>query len=126
MDIVDRELKCADCGATFVFTAGEQVFFHERKLGSDPKRCKQCRAKRDLNARKPVRPVRPETRTTCAVCGSETTVPFVPRKGKPVLCRQCFQKKQPQAEPAMLQQVNAGGNRPAGVVVPFPRLRCSV
>jgi hypothetical protein len=37
-----------------------------------------------------------------------------------VLCRQCFQKKQPLAEPAVLQHVNAAGNRLASVVIPFP------
>jgi hypothetical protein len=44
MEFVDRELKCIDCGAEFVFTAGEQAFFHERQLTNDPKHCKQCTA----------------------------------------------------------------------------------
>jgi CxxC-x17-CxxC domain-containing protein len=45
--------------------------------------------------------VRPETRTTCSACGSETTVPFKPTQGRPVLCRSCFQKLGPsQAVPA--------------------------
>jgi CxxC-x17-CxxC domain-containing protein len=46
--------------------------------------------------------VRPETRTTCSDCGAETTVPFKPTQGRPVLCRSCFQKQQanPSAEPA--------------------------
>jgi CxxC-x17-CxxC domain-containing protein len=37
--------------------------------------------------------VRPETRTTCSECGAETTVPFKPTQGRPVLCRACFQKQ---------------------------------
>jgi CxxC-x17-CxxC domain-containing protein len=37
--------------------------------------------------------VRPETRTTCSECGMETTVPFKPTQGRPVLCRSCFQKQ---------------------------------
>jgi CxxC-x17-CxxC domain-containing protein len=37
--------------------------------------------------------VRPETRTTCSECGTETTVPFKPTQGRPVLCRACFQKQ---------------------------------
>ncbi len=37
--------------------------------------------------------MRPETRTTCSECGTETTVPFKPTQGRPVLCRSCFQKK---------------------------------
>lgn len=28
----------------------------------------------------------------CATCGVETTVPFKPTQGRPVLCRGCFQK----------------------------------
>ena len=119
MDFVDRELKCNDCGAVFVFTAGEQVFFHDKKFKNDPKRCKQCRANRNRSFRKPVHPVRPETRTTCAACGSETTVPFTPTQGRPVLCRSCFQKKQPQAEPAELRNVGAASDRAAGVVISF-------
>jgi CxxC-x17-CxxC domain-containing protein len=38
--------------------------------------------------------VRPETRTTCSDCGAETTVPFKPTQGRPVLCRSCFQRQQ--------------------------------
>ena len=29
---------------------------------------------------------------TCAACNVETTVPFKPTNGKPVYCRDCFQK----------------------------------
>jgi CxxC-x17-CxxC domain-containing protein len=28
----------------------------------------------------------------CATCGVDTTVPFKPTQGRPVLCRGCFQK----------------------------------
>jgi CxxC-x17-CxxC domain-containing protein len=38
--------------------------------------------------------VRTETRTHCSACGEETTVPFRPTQGRPVLCRSCFQKAQ--------------------------------
>ena len=37
---------------------------------------------------------RTETRTECSACKIETTVPFKPTQGRPVLCRQCFQKRQ--------------------------------
>lgn len=93
MEFQDRVLKCVDCGADFVFTAGEQFFFHDKQFKNDPKRCKQCKAKRASgNAR-----VRTETRTTCSDCGTETTVPFKPTQGRPVLCRSCFQKQQGKA-----------------------------
>jgi CxxC-x17-CxxC domain-containing protein len=89
MEYQDRVLTCVDCGNEFVFTAGEQLFFHDKNFTNDPKRCKQCKAKRSSNRRG----VRSETRTTCSVCGSETTVPFKPTQGRPVLCRSCFQKQ---------------------------------
>ena len=90
MVFVDKELKCVECGAQFVFTAGEQSFFHDKQFMNDPKRCKQCKAKRNPGFRKPVRT---ETKAICAECGMETTVPFTPSQGRPVLCRACFQKK---------------------------------
>ena len=96
MDYSDRVLTCVDCGAEFVFTAGEQLFFHDKEFKNDPKRCKQCKAKRASGGPK----VRPETRTTCSACGEPTTVPFKPTQGRPVLCRSCFQKNQVQSAPA--------------------------
>ena len=46
MDFIDKILKCSDCGNDFVFTAGEQLFFHDKQFKNDPKRCKQCKIKR--------------------------------------------------------------------------------
>lgn len=90
MEFQDRILKCVDCGSEFVFTAGEQLFFHDKQFLNDPKRCKQCKAKRGAGGSR----VRAETRTTCSECGQSTTVPFKPTQGRPVLCRSCFQKLQ--------------------------------
>lgn len=39
----DQQLTCADCGQDFVWTAGEQEFFHEKGFANPPKRCKDCR-----------------------------------------------------------------------------------
>lgn len=33
---------------------------------------------------------------TCAACGESTTVPFSPRSGKPVYCRDCFNTRRNQ------------------------------
>lgn len=99
MEFQDKVLKCVDCGQEFIFTAGEQLFFFDRQFKNDPKRCKGCKAKRagQFVGRAPSRS---ETRTKCSQCGTETTVPFKPTQGRPVLCRQCFQgSKKP--EPAM-------------------------
>lgn len=87
MEFQDKVLKCVDCGKDFVFTAGEQLFFHDKQFHNDPKRCKACKLKRGGGSS-----VRAETRTHCSVCGQETTVPFRPTQGRPVLCRSCFEQ----------------------------------
>ena len=100
MDFVDRILMCADCGGEFIFTAGEQLFFFDKQFKNDPKRCKPCKGRRSGGvAAAGAGPAaagisRTETRTTCSECEVETTVPFKPTQGRPVLCRQCFQKAQ--------------------------------
>lgn len=98
MEFVDRILKCSDCGSDFVFTAGEQLFFFDKQFKNDPKRCKLCKAKRagmgrTANGVATLPLSRTETRTKCSACGIETTVPFKPTQGRPVLCRSCFQLK---------------------------------
>jgi CxxC-x17-CxxC domain-containing protein len=104
MEFTDRVLKCVGCGAEFVFTAGEQLFFHDKQFINDPKRCKQCKAKRARgNSR-----VRSETRTTCAQCGAETTVPFKHTQGRPVLCRVCFKQQTPPAPQAQSEGAELG------------------
>ena len=100
MQFVDRLLKCSDCGNDFVFTAGEQIFFYDKQFKNDPKRCKLCKAKRaglgktaTAGAATGLPFSRTETRTLCSACGIETTVPFKPTQGRPVLCRSCFQMR---------------------------------
>jgi CxxC-x17-CxxC domain-containing protein len=98
---VDRLLICSDCHGEFIFTAGEQLFFHDKQFKNDPKRCKPCKSRRSglsaaaAGAGGPAAAglSRTETRTQCSECGVETTVPFKPTQGRPVLCRQCFQMK---------------------------------
>jgi len=44
---MNEMLTCVDCGKEFVFTEGEQKFYHDRVL-APPKRCHECRvAKRN-------------------------------------------------------------------------------
>lgn len=103
MDVqfVDRLLICSDCQGEFIFTAGEQLFFHDKQFKNDPKRCKPCKSRRSGLAAaaangagvQTVEFSKTETRTECSACGVDTTVPFKPTQGRPVLCRQCFQAK---------------------------------
>ncbi len=94
-DFQDRVLKCADCGADFTFTAGEQRFYQEKGFTNQPRRCKSCKGSRQDRpaggGRSGGPPNRVETATVCAGCGRETTVPFKPTQGRAVLCRECFQ-----------------------------------
>jgi len=92
MEYHDKVLKCAECGAEFVFTAGEQMFFADKGFKNEPKRCKACKAKRAEGGGHAVS-ARTETKTNCSQCGKETTVPFRPTQGCPVFCRECFQQR---------------------------------
>jgi hypothetical protein len=53
----DLHLTCVACGTVFTWTRGEQEFFRAREL-AQPRRCKQCRLKREhVNAGR-TRPLR--------------------------------------------------------------------
>ena len=84
----DKTLVCKECGAEFVFTAGEQEFYAEKGFTNEPQRCKECRAARKAASR----PEREMFTATCANCGKEATVPFKPREDRPVYCSECFAK----------------------------------
>ncbi len=81
----DKTLVCKDCGAEFVFTAGEQEFYAEKGFQNEPTRCKACR-----QARKANRAPREMHEVVCAACGKVTQVPFEPRGDRPVYCSECF------------------------------------
>lgn len=87
----DEKLICEDCGAEFVFTAGEQEFYAEKGLVNKPKRCNDCRKNRRQKRRRKMYDV------VCSSCGVETKVPFKPIEGKEVYCKDCHQKIQQQA-----------------------------
>jgi CxxC-x17-CxxC domain-containing protein len=89
----DKDLECVECGAVFVFSAGEQELFAQRGYMNEPKRCPTCRESR--RARRGVsndsfRPQRQMYPAVCASCGQETEVPFEPRQGRPVYCNECY------------------------------------
>ena len=82
----DKTLKCKECGADFVFTAGEQEFYAQKGFQNEPQRCKACRDARK-NAAKGNREM---FDAVCADCGKACKVPFNPTDGKPVYCSECF------------------------------------
>lgn len=92
----DRPIKCVDCNENFIWTAGEQVFFHDKGLKNEPKRCKPCKQAKNERlaaiaaAQSSGVRQRIEVSVQCAQCGQQTTVPFYPSQGRPVFCRSCF------------------------------------
>ena len=92
----DRSIKCVDCNENFIWTSGEQAFFHDKGLKNEPKRCKPCKqAKNERLAAITAAQTsgvrqRVEVSVQCAQCGMQTTVPFYPSQGRPVYCRSCF------------------------------------
>lgn len=92
----DRTIKCVDCNENFIWTGGEQVFFHDKGLKNEPKRCKPCKQAKNERlaaiaaAQSSGVRQRIEVSVQCAQCGQQTTVPFYPSQGRPVYCRSCF------------------------------------
>lgn len=100
MTYQDRSLTCVQCGSEFTFSAEDQEF-HAGRGYQDPKRCPTCRAERRASQGGGYRssygsggydrPPREMHTATCARCGNEARVPFVPRGDKPVYCSDCYQ-----------------------------------
>jgi CxxC-x17-CxxC domain-containing protein len=109
MSYADQSLTCRDCGEGFVFTAGEQEFHAQKGFTNPPSRCPDCRTKRKAaqggDTRRPSSGAsQGEMHTaTCASCGREARVPFVPTGSRPVYCSDCFRN-----------QRNAGGGSGGG------------
>lgn len=118
MQYQDKTLTCRDCGQEFVWTAGEQEFYEQRGYTNPPSRCPACRAKNKAergggfggdrrggggNFRGDDRGPRKMYKVNCAECGVETEVPFEPKEGRPVYCREHFAAHNPRN--------NAGGDR---------------
>lgn len=85
----DKTLVCKDCGAEFIFTAGEQEFYAEKGFQNEPQRCKPCRVARKEKAKS----ARELHTTVCAECGGEAKIPFEPIQGKEYYCSECFAKR---------------------------------
>ena len=109
MSFEDKTLVCRDCGAEFVFTAGEQEFYQQKGFTNQPSRCPDCRraAKAGRGGSSSprgnsssggggdygFRAERTMHPAVCSACGKETMVPFVPSNDKPVYCSDCFQSR---------------------------------
>jgi len=96
MSYQDRTLTCQECNQSFTFTADDQQYHAEKGYSNEPKRCPDCRANRragggggggSYGSSREMHPA------TCAQCGKETQVPYMPRGDRPVYCSDCFSKQ---------------------------------
>jgi CxxC-x17-CxxC domain-containing protein len=96
MAFADKTLVCRDCGAEFIFTAGEQEFYQQHRLQNEPSRCPACRGARRQSRFGYQGSYREMYPAVCASCGKECEVPFQPRGDRPVYCSECFAKMRQQ------------------------------
>lgn len=77
----DKTLKCKECGAEFVFTAGEQEFYAERASSMNPRDARHAampaRTHPDLTARCLLLPVPPAARRPESPSSHVRTVRFI-------------------------------------------------
>ncbi len=82
----DIEIPCVQCKENFVFTEKEQETFYRQNLMS-PQRCQKCRSKRRLKEADSTT----RYEIVCDNCGRHDKVPFQPKVGRSILCRDCHQ-----------------------------------
>ena len=95
MVLEDRSITCAECGQPFTFSKDDQQY-HQEKGYTDPKRCPDCRqARRSQRNRSPYEGAaeRQMYPVTCAQCGNEAQVPFLPSGDRAVYCDNCFRQR---------------------------------
>jgi len=82
----DIDIPCVQCKEIFFFTEKDQELFYQRNM-APPQRCPKCRAKKAaLGADAPKR-----FEIICDHCGKHDTVPFQPKTGRSVLCKDCHE-----------------------------------
>lgn len=80
----DIEIPCVQCKEVFIFTEKEQEIFYQRNM-PPPQRCAKCRSKKAATGENA--PQRYEI--VCDNCGKHDQVPFQPKVGRTILCREC-------------------------------------
>ncbi len=82
----DVEMACVQCRETFLFTEKEQGIFYQRNM-PPPQRCLKCRSKKNAAGEN----ASTRFEIICDHCGKHDTVPFQPKVGRSILCKECFQ-----------------------------------
>ena len=88
----DVEISCIQCREPFIFSEKDQEIFYQRNMMA-PQRCNKCRSKKA--ASRPDAPDRYEI--VCDNCGRHDTVPFQPKTGRSVLCKDCHEASRSRA-----------------------------
>ena len=108
-DREDTTVTCADCGEQctipFVPKTDRPVYCRDCFRQNKPDDSGRDRPSRDDRGSRYSRDDRgsrysrdndrEDTTVTCADCGDQCTVPFVPRSNKPVYCSDCFRQNKP-------------------------------
>ena len=113
MSFQDKRIICFDCSQIFTLSSSEQAELRAKGYSSIPKRCPECRQAwkeqrsdnrgdnfgNSLTGSLSTRSggygagsPRQLFPAVCSDCGKPTTVPFEPRRGKPVRCSDCYRK----------------------------------
>ncbi len=91
----DVEMPCVQCRENFIFNEKDQEIFYQRNMMT-PQRCPKCRSKKAvLRSDAPKR-----FEIACDNCGRHDTVPFQPKVGRSVLCKDCHQASRSRARVA--------------------------
>ncbi len=91
----DVNITCVQCNTDFVFSEKDQEFFYQRNM-MPPQRCTNCRGKK--SAKKEKSGGRFEI--VCDHCGRHDSVPFQPKVGRSVLCKDCYMASQTRSRSA--------------------------
>jgi CxxC-x17-CxxC domain-containing protein len=88
----DAELTCVECKELFLFSEKDQEEAYRHNLMA-PQRCPKCRSRKRVQAEDS--PARFEI--VCDNCGKHDHVPFQPKEGRTVLCKQCHSAQKARA-----------------------------
>jgi CxxC-x17-CxxC domain-containing protein len=85
----DVDLTCIECKDHFLFSEKDQDDFYRNNMMT-PQRCTKCRSRKRVIAADAT----PKFEIVCDNCGKHDRVPFQPKEGRTVLCRNCHSAKQ--------------------------------
>ena len=87
----DKKLACEDCGTEFIWDASEQAYFAKKGFQKVPKRCRACRAQRQVEQQKEKAK---EKEIACMKCGKSGIITADIEPDEEALCFQCYLDEQ--------------------------------